>query len=604
MTQVSVHERVGYRQHRVLGYVGRSGQPAIEASHGGRSLNAAFTAIGDAASHDSSPIVAFALVADGTPTISVARAENGSFMMLDGRLLEPSDTVDDLLQDWLTSGTIAFERRRFYGFIAAWNARTHTCVLLRDRFGEVPGFVLRTEHGLVYSTDIPTLLQFGADPTPDVEAIDAFLATGHFPSPMTPVASIRKIPPGRIMSFSEDGIREPETWERDVIPPPISPDEALDEMGVAFERALERSWPSDGNVGLLLSGGVDSALILAGAARMLERPIRSFTFRYEDYEGTLNEGDRARAVATYLGVPHEEISIRPSDVARDLDGAVAAYGEPFTWGIHSYRLGALVDRGITTVYSGAGADGASILRRYLVAMRFERLPAPIKPVLRGMIKAARPFNLSVQANAEWSTRSVSTIGEMYSPDSDWNRASRRQLYVDRSLADRGAERLTRVYDDAAAETGSGDRDHTLYIMTRHFLGADAVVYWNRVWSAAHGLELRLPYFDYDLYDLALSIEGSTSGKDVARKLAARYLTEEMAYAPKLPQQMPVNEWLRGPLLQTARERLNDLPDAMGDILDQREVSRLVEDHARGRGHHGWRLIELMTLASWFDQLPR
>jgi asparagine synthase (glutamine-hydrolysing) len=129
-------------------------------------------------------------------------------------------------------------------------------------------------------------------------------------------------------------------------------------------EAIDRLWPDDGDVGLLLSGGIDSAIILSIAEKELNRPIRAFTFQYEDYEGRQNEVGQAKAVADHLGTPHELIPIRSQEIVRDLDGAVAAYDEPFTWGFHSYQLDPVVDRGITSLYSGLGAEGAAAPRRH------------------------------------------------------------------------------------------------------------------------------------------------------------------------------------------------------------------------------------------------
>jgi hypothetical protein len=220
------------------------------------------------------------------------------------------------------------------------------------------------------------------------------------------------------------------------------------------------------------------------------------------------------------------------------------------------------------------------------------------------VRGARPLHLPVHGMLERAVKPYTTAAELYMPDSEWARSSRRAIYADPSLADRGAASLLNLYESAAAEAGTDDTHETLYFMMRRFVSGDAVVRWNRAWSTAAGIDMRFPYFDYDLNDLSVRIKGKESAKEVSRRVAAQYLTKDMAFGPKVPQQMPVNEWLRGPLLVPARERLNSLPAAMLDIFDQAEVSALLEEHARGGGYHGWRLIELLTAASWFEGLDR
>jgi asparagine synthase (glutamine-hydrolysing) len=596
--------RVGFTKHRVLGYCGPSGDRARELASAGRLLNADFDTVGDPGGTSHGATTAFALVADGTPAAHVARSGDGSFMVLDGYFLERSDSLGNLLADWLRRGQAAFDECRFYGVVMAWSATTSECTLLRVRFGVSQAFMLRTpQDGLIYSPDMQTLVGIGADTSPDPEAFDAFLTAGYFPAPLTPLANIRKLSPGHRITISRDGVGTSQLWAAREHGTPISPDDGFENMGPYLERAIERFWPESGDAGVLLSGGVDSALILAGAAGMLGRPVKAFTFQYEEYEGRHNESDRASAVAAHLGVEHEEIAIHPSELMNDLDGAVAAYGEPFTWGIHSYLMSPLAERGVTTAFTGAGADSASIARKHSFAMRFHRLPRPIQPLVRAMVTTARPLHLPKQVMLERAVKPYTTAAELYMPDSEWNRSSRRRIYTDPSLADRSAASLLEIYESAAAEAGTEDTEETLYFMMRRFVGGDAVVNWNRAWSTAAGINMRLPYFDYDLYDLSVRIKGKESTKEVSRRVAAQYLTDDMAFGPKVPQQMPVNEWLRGPLLEPARERLNSLPPAMLEMFDQAQVSALLEEHARG-GYHGWRLIELLTAASWFEQLER
>lgn len=594
---------LGTRRSRLLGYCGRGGDAAAQTLEAARRVSREFELAASTTSTDNSAIQAFGLVSTGEPSIERAGTPNGSFMVLDGRFLKRRDSIERVLDAWLTTGTEAFEKHAFHGFVAAWNAATSECVLVRDPFGVVPGYTAESEHGVVFSTDLTTLIRVGTDPTPNNEAIDAFLATGGFPAPLTPVSSISKLPPGHLVSITANGLDESVPWFPRHTPEPVGEEDALELIGIALHESLKHAWPTDGNAGLLLSGGVDSAMILAGVTRMLDAPIRAFTFRYEEYEGKFNEGGRARAVAEHLGVPHEEIPIRPNDILNDLEGAVAAYDEPFTWGLHSYKLGQLADCGITTVFSGGGADGWSLTRRHRAALRFNRLPRLISGSARIAIRAARPLRLSNQARAEWTSQSVSGLGELYSSDSPLNRHTRRRLYRDPTLVDRGAQELVNIYQDAADEYLDRDPDQTLVHLVKRFGSAETALQWNRAWTLAYGLELRLPYLDNDLVNRAMDVSHNLTVKDLFRQLAARYLPNEMAYAPRTPQQMPVSEWLRGPLSRPIRERLGDMPESMTAIFDPVGVTQLVDEHIRGSADHGWRLIALLTTAAWFDQLP-
>jgi len=593
----------GSREQRLFGYCGRGGEKATRALAAARAVAPEFDPVAPAAGVDDGRFTAFGLTSRGVPSLAHAHVPDGSFMVIDGSFSDERYPVQRVLDDWIRDGTATFHKHRFHGFVAAWNAETSTCVLLRDPYGIAPGYIAEIEHGVVFSTDLAPLIRFGVDSTPSDVALDAFLAAGHFPAPMTPVSSISKLPPGHSISITAEGMTESVPWFRHRRPESVSREEAVELMGIRLKRSLERTWPSDGDVGLLLSGGVDSAVILAGVTRMLDRPIRAFTFRYESYQGKLNEGGNARAIADHLGVAHEEIPIRPHDILDDIGGAVTAYGEPFTWGLHSYRLGPVAERGITSVFSGTGADGWGLSKRHRAALRFNRLPAPIRGSVRAAVRAVRPLKLNSQAKSEWVTESVSGVGEMYAEDSDWDRHLRRRLYRDPTLPDRSARRLLGIYQDAADEFEPSESERTLVLLDKRFSAAETMLAWNRAWTLAFGLELGLPFYDHDLLDLAMNVEGEATGKDLLRELASRYLPHEMAYAPKIPQQMPVSDWIRGPLSEPIRERLGDLPEAMTAIFEPTGVLQLVDEHVAGKMDHGWRLIALLTIATWLDQRP-
>jgi asparagine synthase (glutamine-hydrolysing) len=589
------------RRQRLFGYCGRGGEASAQALATARSAVPEGELVASVADIDNGRFGVFGLAASGVPSLAHAHLPDGSFMMIDGQFLDRSDDLQQILSEWMAEGVATFRKHRFHGFVAAWNAGSSTCVLLRGPSGIVPGFIAEVDQGLVYSTDLAPLLRFGVDPTPSDVGLDAFLATGYFPAPMSPVAAVSKIPVGHMISITEEGVTESAPWSHHHHQDLVGKEEATELLPGRFRESLERRWPSDGDAGLMLSGGIDSSVILVGATQMLGRPMRSFTFRYEDYQGALNEGDRARAIADHLGVAHEEIPIRPQDIFRDLARAVAAYGEPFTWGLHSYRMGPVADHGITTVFSGSGSTDLS--KRHSAAVRFYRLPAPVRGSIRAAVIAARPLNLSSQAKSEWVTEPVSGLSEIFSDDSEWNRKSRRKLYQDPSLADRSASELLQLYQDAADEYETDDLDLTIKLHGKRFTAAEGTHMWNRAWSLAAGLELALPYYDHDLLELGMNLEDGVSAKQLFRELAGQYLPDEMANAPKLPQQMPVNEWIRGPLKEPFRERLLDLPERMTSIFEPASVAQLLEQHVSGKVDRGWRLIALLTIAEWFDQLP-
>lgn len=545
--------------------------------------------------------VAIAAEVAGKGALLASRSD-GSVLVLSGQWHDDR-SLDSVFETWLATGERALEDVYFHGLLVGWNAGSQRLAIVRDRYGVETGYYAEVAGGLLFADEQRPLILAGVDATADPVAIDIFLATGYFPAPLTPYRAVRKLAPGSalVATGSDQALAR---WADHDLGPAIPYDDAVHMTAGVLRTAVERIWPSDGEVGLLLSGGIDSAMVLATITEMLGRKVTAFTFKYEDYEGALNEGDAARVVASYLGVDHEEIRIHPGELIDDLDDAVAAYGEPLNWGLHSYRLDPIYGSGIKAVFSGVGADGTGITRRHQAALRFYNLPAPVKTIVRSAVQLARPLRLGGQAKAEWVTRSTDGVGDLFSPDSPRDRHTRARLYNDRSLAATGARRLAEIYDGVARELDPADPRMALILMDKVFTSAEAMMAWNRAWPRAHGLTACLPFLDPDLIDLGLRAEGTTAGKDLIRRVAEDLLPNEVAHAPKVAQEMPVNHWLRGPIADPAREILSELPSGMADIFDQREVLQLVDDHVAGNTDAAWRIVSLLTLATWFHQNER
>jgi asparagine synthase (glutamine-hydrolysing) len=133
-----------------------------------------------------------------------------------------------------------------------------------------------------------------------------------------------------------------------------------------------------------------------------------------------------------------------------------------------------------------------------------------------------------------------------------------------------------------------------------FTFAETGASWNRAFGRGNGLEVRSPFVHSGYFNLGLGAIG-TNGKDLMRRLAGEYLPENVTSAPKHPQEMPVDHWIRGSLAESVRERLSELPPEMAAILDPAAVRSVVDRHISGGEDRGWQIISLLTLESWFRQ---
>src|SRR4051812_10493566 len=220
--------------------------------------------------------------------------------------------------------------RRLRGMfaVALWDARRRRLVLARDRFGIKPLVYRETADGLEFASDTRALPRGEID----LDALEAFLAFNSIPAPLTIFRGIRKLPPGHLLVWEERGgaVRV----ERFARPAPVAADEVrtqdtaelTEELRSRLRDSVRAHLVSDVPVGVLLSGGVDSAALAALAAQESSEPVRTFSIGFE--ERSFDELAGARSVAERYGTRHRELVLRP-DAALLLPALADAFDEPF-----------------------------------------------------------------------------------------------------------------------------------------------------------------------------------------------------------------------------------------------------------------------------------
>ena len=205
--------------------------------------------------------------------------------------------------------------------------------LATDPFGEKPIYLLHTERGLVFSSEAASLIEvFDLQFTPDDDELAEFLYLGYIRPPGTGYVGLQVLPPSTIMSCSRDGrIQQRRYWS---MPEPVIgrglvrpvDEKFVDRIGEVLTTSLERRMRADVPLGLFLSGGVDSSLVAALAARELQASLETLTVSFPD--GADESSDAAR-IAAHLGLPHSIINSTGDESWRETPEALAGlYGVP------------------------------------------------------------------------------------------------------------------------------------------------------------------------------------------------------------------------------------------------------------------------------------
>lgn len=273
--------------------------------------------------------------------------------------LSEGDT-EVVLRSYLQWGTQCFDRLAGMFALAIWDPRSATLHLARDAMGIKPLYWLPCGQGVFFASELKALrLVPGFDAEPDAVALQQYLEFGYvFDDQRTMLKGARKLAPGHRLEVRGGRAGEPIAWFR---PAAIDPADArneadrVEELAAVMDEVVGEHLVADVPLGLLLSGGLDSSLVAALAAR--RGPLQTITMAFG--QSGIDERAHARAVSTFIGSRHTEVLIEPADVKAEIESGAWVFDDLFAdWGTVTTRVlyRRCRERGIKVVLVGEGAD--------------------------------------------------------------------------------------------------------------------------------------------------------------------------------------------------------------------------------------------------------
>lgn len=523
--------------------------------------------------------------------------------------------------------------RRFVGMfaMAVWDRQERALTLIRDRLGKKPLFVYRQDGLILFGSELKAL---DADPDfrgeVDPASVAQYLRYLYIPAPGSIYRNVRKLPPAHLLTVRDAAAPLPDPtpyWSAETAASagrdarPADEREALDRLGTLLEEATRIRLESDVPLGALLSGGIDSSLVVAVMQSLASRPVRTFTIGFD--EAAYDESAHAAAVASHLGTEHTTLPVTGADALAVVPDLPTMFDEPHAdpSQIPTALVCRLARRDVTVALCGDGGDEVfGGYNRYLFGprtlARTSALPAPLR-------RAVGRSLLAVGADT-WDAfaRPVTALLP----------AARRPRLVGEKL-----EKLGLVC--AAASDGEGYRtlmsawqrpeavvpgtvpgpDALLAILARHpqlapaerMMLADQVTYLpddllakiDRA-SMAYSLEVRAPLLDHRVVEFAWTLpermklrDGTT--KWALRELLARHVPRAMFERPKMGFSVPLRAWLTGGLRPWAEDLLSERSLRDVPVLDAAAVRRTWTAFLAGRTTHGLPLWAVLQLIAWW-----
>ncbi len=492
--------------------------------------------------------------------------------------------------------------------VAIYDTGKRSLVLARDPLGIKPLLWRRVGRGVAFASELRALLAWGDVPQLNLRALDRYLLYRTAVGEETILEGIRRVPPGCTLLRHADGHVEvlkhqhPATILGD-----LSAEEAVEELDRRLGRAVERHLQGDQPIGVLLSGGVDSGLVLHYAARAMGGSLKAYTAGFAGFGDEGEEFAVTEATAAAYGVPLTRLELDPADAERHLLALNFDIDEP-NGDPTALPLRAVAERAaqdVPVVLSGEGADelfaGYPGYDEPLVVDRFSRLvPRLLRQALAGSPLPGRGL----------AARSLMSLRDRYlGIGMSWQDAERQALYLPEVRQALQGHRPGRLAADAFAAAQAQGHDWLgamLQVDREVWLADEALLKLDRL-TMSFGLEARVPYLDSEVVDLADALPWTYKlhdgqGKWALRQVAKRHLPAEAALRRKRGFPTPISRLLFGPLRDLAFDALTDDTAKSRGLLDPAAVQAAL-GRLNGRPSQDGRMVYvLLALELWLRQV--
>lgn len=509
-------------------------------------------------------------------------------------------------------GTKLFSRLNGIFAVALWDSVSKRLLLARDHLGVKPLYVHCRGADVRFASEIKALLQDSAVPRRlDLEALDQHLTHRFTPAPRTLLDEIEKLEPATVRVYCDRGVHTERFWRSDA---PLRNDLSFGDAAHSFRdqlrAAVHRQMMSDRPIGVMLSGGLDSAAIVALMAERSTQ-VKTFTVGF-DGGGDADETNLARQTARLFGTEHHDLVLRAGDFEAELPMAIEMLEEPVaTSSALGFRaVSRLARREVPVLLSGQGADELlagywRYVGEWLAGIALG-LPAPLPhlvPKVSGLSRHVRSARIERGLRALRHPDVLTRFMDIYAVFTD---AQKRELYGP-DLAQvhqrrRHAPPSARVERLRREVSSRSALDQMMYVDLRLWLPDDLLLVGDKM-SMAESVEMRVPFLDRQLVDFVESLPSSYKIRRGQRKAI-----EKAALEPLLPREIvhrkergfitPIDRWLRTDMQASARTLLL-APEAHSAHLFKRSaIEQLLRRHGAGEFDHTRQLFCLLSFELW------
>jgi asparagine synthase (glutamine-hydrolysing) len=522
--------------------------------------------------------------------------------------------------------------KKFVGMfsLAIWDSQKQHFYLARDRLGIKPLFYYFRDGNLLFASELKALMAlntFNKDIDPD--SIPLFLHYQYVPAPKTIFKNTYKLLPGHYLVFNGEDLNANRYWA-----PPDEPEgdlstvndeeKLLSRLDELLTEAVSLRLISDVPLGALLSGGIDSSMVVALMQKVSTAPVRTFSIGF-DVEG-YNEAVWAAEVAKHLGTDHTELYVTPQEAMEVIPSLPDLYDEPFadSSAIPTFLVCQLARSDVTVALSGDGGDEqfAGYVRYWTtqaMATGLKHLPGSVKSAAAALLGTI-PYRWVESCYLPWRQFLPQRFRVANFADK-WqkliyllNKTEISDLYrmticlwsEDEVFRLAGRRLPEGEYEKAFKDTVDWPLLARLMRVDQKTYLPDAMLTKVDRASMAVSLEVRVPLLDHRVVEYTAKMPDTLkfrngTGKYLLKKLLARYVPNHLFERPKMGFGVPIDRWFRSELKELLLDYLSPSRLKKEGLFDETIVENKIKEHLSGRINHHYRLWALLMWEMWRER---
>lgn len=523
-----------------------------------------------------------------------------------GHRFKTNSDTETIIHAYEEFGEKCLELLRGMFAFAIWDENRQQIFAARDRIGEKPFYYTEVDNTFIFGSEIKSILQYPCCRNGiDLSALDLYLSLRYVPGPLTMFKGILKLQPGHYLILRNNRLSIHEYWD---VPNNLekvsqNEEECLHRFLTLLEECVRMRLMSEVPLGVFLSGGIDSSLVVALMSKMTDTPIKTFSVGYETDFGT-NEFDYAKLVAKKYNTEHYELRIGSRDFYEFIPKLVWYLDEPIADSatIPLFFLSEFAKEWITVVLSGEGADeilaGYYVYKKMLAIESFQKVSRYLGD--RFLLNIGKCI-LKKEKYQRYLDLAGLPLTARYHGVSNSFSLKAKQLLFPGSRDFSG--RLDGLFEDYYGRVKTWSKlDKMLYVDLKVWLPDDLLMKADKMTMAA-SMELRVPFLDHRLVELAFSLPNQLKinrekTKYLLREIGKEWLPSSIIQRGKKGFPVPISQWFKGDLKEVARETLLNPNSVCRDYFEPQSIRGILKRHSENQEDLSEQIWNLMVFEFW------